>query len=110
MTEPIDPKFCQCGAEATPYTEYEDRHFVFAVRMDGTRSNLGWCPIWHGFTTAARKAALSYGGRAMYRGQVINLATMGSDPCPVHGTIHVGGSCPPDKRGVYDGDEEEYED
>lgn len=41
MADPIE---CTCGAVVEPFTEAEVDHFVWAVRMDGTRSNLGYCP------------------------------------------------------------------
>lgn len=34
----------------------DENHFVWAVRSDGTRSNLGYCPWKQGMQTAMRKA------------------------------------------------------
>lgn len=39
-----DPNECTCGAVVEPFTQAEIDHFVWAVRMGGTRSNLGYCP------------------------------------------------------------------
>lgn len=68
---------CDCGEPVDIDGPLEDAHFVFAVRHDGTRSNLGECPRTRGFLSALQRAretfggnAASYGGRIVLRGDV----------------------------------------
>lgn len=68
---------CDCGAPALPYSPFEDRHFVWSVRRDGTRSNLGVCPFRHGWQAAIWRCYTLLHG-AEYRGE----ALIPSDPKP----------------------------
>lgn len=61
---------CSCGALVPPDSPAEDEHFVFAVRQDGTRSNLGWCPE-KDWGKAVMQARSSLSGAAMYRGVIV---------------------------------------
>jgi hypothetical protein len=60
---------CDCGAEVPPFTPAEDEHYVFSVRRDGSRSNIGYCPVKWGMPVAIMKARMFLGYGAMYRGQ-----------------------------------------
>lgn len=59
---------CSCGALVPPDSPAEAQHFVFAVRPDGSRSNLGYCPE-KDWGRAVSQARASLGGGAMYRGR-----------------------------------------
>jgi hypothetical protein len=54
---------CSCGAEFVLDSQEEIDHYVWAKRSDGSRSNLGYCPITEGIPTAMQKAS-----RALYAG------------------------------------------
>lgn len=45
---------CSCGEKFIPGSPAEVLHFVWAVRPDGTRSNLGECPVKRGGVEAAK--------------------------------------------------------
>jgi hypothetical protein len=61
---------CDCGAPIDIDGPLEDQHFVFAMRANGERSNLGYCPVKHGFGAAVTKARAALTGHALYRGRV----------------------------------------
>jgi hypothetical protein len=52
--------------------DLEDAHMVFAVRQDGTRSNLGWCPNGPRGWDGAVREAVSTWGRAEYQGKRVD--------------------------------------
>jgi hypothetical protein len=62
---------CDCGMEFALDSPEEDRHYVWAVRSDGSRSMLGYCPIKHGMDEAVHRARTTLSGAAMYRGKVV---------------------------------------
>lgn len=45
---------CSCGQEFIPGSQLEIDHFVWSLRPDGTRSNLGECPVKRGSVEAAK--------------------------------------------------------
>ena len=58
---------CSCGTKLElDSPEYVD-HFVWAVRTDQTRSNLGECPITQGSVQAAKNKLIN-NGHAWFRG------------------------------------------
>ena len=67
---------CDCGepiiadlSRNPGATESEYNHFVWAVRSDGTRSNLGYCPRKLGMPEARRRARTAFmTGRFEYHG------------------------------------------
>lgn len=60
-----------CGELVDIGGDLEDAHMVFAVRRDGTRSNLGWCPNGsRGWDHAVQEAQGTW-GRAMYRSRIV---------------------------------------
>lgn len=60
---------CPCG-QPIPDEESENSHFVFSVRPDGSRSNLGFCPVIRGMSGAVSRArGMSDQGIALYRGR-----------------------------------------
>jgi hypothetical protein len=66
------PATCDCGAPIDIGGPLEDEHFVFAGRRDGSRSNLGYCPVKHGFEVAVRKARWELGtGLAIFHGRAV---------------------------------------
>lgn len=73
----VQPKrvYCSCGASFQLDSPEEERHFVWAIRADGTRSNLGECPIEQGSVTACVDRMMKnghYWGRGfLYRGKVV---------------------------------------
>ena len=68
---------CDCGepiiadlAYSPGKTESEYNHHVWAVRSDGTRSNLGYCPRKLGMPEARRRARVALmSGRFEYHGE-----------------------------------------
>jgi hypothetical protein len=65
------PVLCDCGAPIDVGGPLEDEHFVFAARRDGSRSNLGYCPVKHGMSKAVSKARWALSGVALYHGKVV---------------------------------------
>jgi hypothetical protein len=65
------PVTCDCGAPVDIDGPLEDEHFVFAMRADRTRSNLGYCPVKHGMSMAVSKARAALSGVALYHGKVM---------------------------------------
>lgn len=66
----VDPVKCRCGDYVGTHGPEWDRHFVFALRNDGTPSNLGYCPALHGLDAAiARAREMAEGAGVLYRGQ-----------------------------------------
>jgi hypothetical protein len=64
--------FCDCGAPVDIGGPLEDEHFIFAGRRDGSRSNLGYCPVKHGKAEAIRRARWELGtGLAIFHGRAI---------------------------------------
>ena len=53
------PIRCDCGQVVDVDGPLEDAHFVFGIRADGTRSNLGYCPVKSGMAAAIRKARVT---------------------------------------------------
>ena len=70
---PHTPVDCPtCGARVDIGGPLEDRHFVFALRPNGTRSNLGRCPNGDGgMREAIRKSMADLSGRASFRGEEV---------------------------------------
>lgn len=68
-----DVQTCDCGIAIELNRPSEDVHYVWAVRADGTRSNLGCCPFKSGFDDAARRAA-GYLGRGIWWSPILDLA------------------------------------
>lgn len=63
---------CSCGATVDIDGPLEDAHFIFALRHDGTRSNLGHCPNDRGILTALQRARETFGGNAAsYNGRIV---------------------------------------
>jgi hypothetical protein len=62
---------CDCGQEFHLDSPEEVYHYVWAVRSNGERSNLGYCPIKHGMGEAVRRARTTLSGAAMYHGRVV---------------------------------------
>jgi hypothetical protein len=52
---------CDCGFTVELDGPSEVQHYVWAKRRDGSRSNLGHCPIRWGVEVATMKAAASLG-------------------------------------------------
>lgn len=71
---------CSCGRGAEPYSAVEDSHFVFAVRQDGSRSNLGNCP-YSGWVASIRKTATCFG---MNRVTYLDSPVYSTTPLPDH--------------------------
>jgi hypothetical protein len=69
-TEPREIR-CDCGELIDIDGPLEDAHFVFAMRRNGERSNLGYCPVKRGMASAIREARNSLSGVALYHGKVI---------------------------------------
>lgn len=65
------PVTCDCGEEFFLNSPEEDAHYVWAMRRDGSRSNLGYCPVKHGMSVAISKARASLTGTSMYHGNVV---------------------------------------
>lgn len=74
----LDPVLCPgCGAvigDAGPGTNPGDdprelAHYVWAIRYDGSRSNLGYCPVARGLARAHAEARSTW-GRSAYWGDL----------------------------------------
>jgi hypothetical protein len=67
---------CSCGTQFELNSPQEDDHYVWAVRTDGTRSNLGECPITQGSVQNAKNRLINNGhawfrGGFLYKGQKV---------------------------------------
>jgi hypothetical protein len=62
---------CDCGHLVELYGPSEDEHYVWAVRADGTRSNLGYCPVKHGMGEAVKRARAALSGVSLYHEKVV---------------------------------------
>jgi hypothetical protein len=67
---------CSCGTSFELDSPEEVDHYVWAVRTDGSRSNLGECPITQGGVQRAKERLINNGhawfrGGFLYKGQKV---------------------------------------
>jgi hypothetical protein len=67
---------CSCGERFLLNSPEEVDHYVWAVRTDQTRSNLGECPITQGSVQAAKDRLIRNGhawflGGFLYKGEKV---------------------------------------
>jgi len=67
---------CGCGEQFELNSPEEDNHYVWAVRTDQTRTNLGECPVEQGSVQACKDKLIRtghawFGGGFLYQGKKV---------------------------------------